>query len=215
MVRNTKQTIPFVQQQLLEAIDQIKDGASRDDILPKLETVMQQLQTLATHDHLTGALNRQTLLERLEAELQRSGRTGHTFAVALIGVDQLLETMEVHGQEVTKRILQVVTSEATQVLRALDSFGRVGVTEFAIVMPTTWVDQSEIAIDRLKSGLAHYEWNEIAPDLRVSFCTGLTQNAPGDTADMVLQRASDALQQARQLGEQTLVRILPDLPGLI
>ncbi|MBI3714327.1 MAG: GGDEF domain-containing protein [Burkholderiales bacterium] len=214
MVRNTKQTIPFVQQQLLEAIDQIKDGASHDDILPKLETVMQQLQTLVTHDHLTGALNRQTLLERLDAELQRSGRTGHTFAVALIGIDHLLETMEVHGQEVTKRILQVVTGEAAHVLRALDSFGRVGVTEFAIVMPTTWIEQGEVAIQRLQLRLAHYDWRDIAEGLQVSFCTGLTQNAPGDQAEIVLQRASDALQQARQRGGQALVQILPDLPGL-
>ncbi len=214
MVRNTKQAIPFVQQQLLEAIDQIKDGASHDDILPKLEAVMQQLQTLATHDHLTGALNRQTLVERLDAELQRSGRTGHTFAVALIGIDHLLETMEVHGQEVTKRILQVVTGEAAHVLRALDSFGRVGVTEFAIVMPTTWIEQGEVAIQRLQLRLAHFAWNDIAQGLQVSFCTGLTQNAPGDQAEMVLQRAATALQQARQLGGQALVQILPDLPDL-
>lgn len=214
MARNTKQTIPFVQQQLLEAIDQIKVGASHDDILPKLETVMQQLQTLATHDHLTGALNRQTLVERLDAELQRSGRTGHTFAVALIGVEHLLETMEVHGQEVTKRILQVVTGEAAHVLRGLDSFGRVDVTEFAIVMPTTWIEQGEVAIQRLKLRLQHYDWSDIAEGLQVSFCTGLTQNAPGDQAEIVLQRASEALQQARQQGGQSIVQILPDLPGL-
>lgn len=214
MVRNTKQTIPFVQQQLLEAIDQIKEGASHDDILPKLETVMQQLQTLATHDHLTGALNRQTLLERLDAELQRSKRTGHTFSVALIGIDHLLETMEMHGQEVTKRILQVVTGEAGQVLRALDSFGRVGVTEFAIVMPTTWMDQSPIAIERLKQRLALYAWREIADGLQVNFCTGLTQNAPGDHAEWVLQRGLDALQQARQIGAQAVVQLLPDLPSM-
>lgn len=214
MVRNTKQTIPFVQQQLMEAIDQIKIGASRDDIVPKLESVMLQLQTLATHDHLTGALNRPALLERLDAELQRSGRTGHTFAVAVIGIDHLQELMELHGQEATKRILQVVTLEAAHILRALDSFGRVDVTEFAIVMPTTWIEQGQIAIERLKIRLTHYDWSDIAGDLQVGFCTGLTQNAPGDQAEIVLQRALEALRQARLLGAQAVVQILPDLPAL-
>lgn len=207
MVRNTKQTIPFVQQQLLEAIDQIKVGASRDDILPKLETVIQQLQTLATHDHLTGALNRPTLLERLDAELQRSGRTGQTFSVVVIGIDHLQETMEAHGQEVTKRILQIVTIEATHILRALDSFGRVDVTEFAIVMPTTLIDQAQVAIERLKLQFAQYDWSEIAAGVRVDFCTGLTQNVSGDSAESVLQRAWDALQQARLLGAQVVVQL--------
>lgn len=212
MPRNTKQTIPFAQQQLLEAIAHIKEGSSRDEVVPKLEAVMAQLQTLVTHDHLTGALNRKTLIERLDAELQRSQRTGHTFTVAIIGVDDLPEIMEKHGQDVTKRILQILTSESSQVLRSLDSFGRYAATEFAIVMPTTWLDQSLKAINRLKSCLDGYLWNDIAVDLQVSFCTGLTANAAGDNAEKVLARASQALQQARQRGSNSVVQLEPDLP---
>lgn len=212
MPRNTKQTIPFAQQQLLEAIAQIKEGNNRDDIVPKLEAVMAQLQSLVTHDHLTGALNRHTVIERLDAELQRSQRTGHTFTVALIGVDDLPEIMEQHGQDVTKRILQVLTTESSQVLRSLDSFGRYAATEFAIVMPTTWLDQSLKAIDRLKTCLDAYRWNEIAEDLQVSFCTGLTTNAAGDSADKVMARAAQALQQARLRGPNSVTQLEPDLP---
>jgi len=212
MPRNTKQTIPFVQQQLLEAIAQIKGGTAKDDVLPKLETIMAHLQTLATHDHLTGALNRNTLLERLDGELQRSKRTGHTFTVALIGVDRLPEIMEIHGQDVTKQILQVLTKESIQVLRTLDSFGRIGATEFAIVMPTTWLDQSRVAIRRIKESLQAFPWHEISDDLQVTFCTGLTPNAPGDLADKVLLRAQDALQKARHNGPDSLVQVDAEIP---
>ncbi|WP_395009321.1 GGDEF domain-containing protein [Undibacterium sp.] len=213
MSKNTQTTIPFAQQQLLEAIAQIKEGNNRDAVLPKLEAVMAQLQTLVTHDHLTGALNRMTLLDRLESELQRSQRTGHTFTVAIIGIDDLPQVMEQHGQDVTKRILQVLTSEATQVLRSLDSFGRIDSTEFAIVMPTTWLDQSLIAIDRLKGQLQGFKWSELADNLQVSFCTGLTTNAAGDGVEQVLARAQKALQQARLQGVNSVVQIEPDLPG--
>lgn len=212
MARNTKQTIPFAQQQLLEAIAQIKEGGIRDDVLPKLEAVMNQLQTLATHDHLTGALNRNTFIERLDNELQRSKRTGHTFTVALIGVDRLPEIMEQHGQDVTKRILQVLTAEAGTVLRSLDSFGRVGATEFAIVMPTTWLDQSLVAIKRLKARMQAYTWSDLAPGLEISFSTGLTPNAPGDVVEKVLSRASDALQKARAQGHDMIVQVDAELP---
>ncbi|MBR7801786.1 GGDEF domain-containing protein [Undibacterium fentianense] len=213
MSKKTRQTIPFAQQQLLEAIAQIKGGNSREDVLPKLEAVMAQLQTLVTHDHLTGALNRNTLIERLEAELQRSRRTGHTFTVAIISVDDLPEIMEQFGQDVTKRILQVITSEATQLLRSLDSFGRIGATEFAIVMPTTWLDQSQIAIRRLKNRLQDFDWQAVATSLHVGFCTGLTANAPGDQAEVVLERASEALKRARQQGAGSVVQVEADIPG--
>jgi diguanylate cyclase (GGDEF)-like protein len=212
MPRNTKQTIPFVQQQLLEAIAQIKDGSDRVDVLPKLEAVMSHLQTLATHDHLTGALNRNTLIERLDGELQRSKRTGHTFTVALIGIDRLPEIMESHGQDVTKHILQVVTKEAIHVLRSLDSFGRIGATEFAIVMPTTWLDQSMVAIRRIKENLQTYNWHDMADNLQVTFCTGLTPNAPGDLAERVLARALEALQKAREKGPDSLVQVDAEIP---
>ncbi|MFZ6801736.1 GGDEF domain-containing protein [Undibacterium sp. Di24W] len=212
MPRNTKQTIPFVQQQLMEAIAQIKEGNTKEDVLPKLETVMSHLQTLATHDHLTGALNRNTLIERLDGELQRSKRTGHTFTVALIGIDRLPEVMELYGQDVTKRILQIVTQEAIHVLRNLDSFGRIGATEFAIVMPTTWLDQSMVAIRRIKENLQAYDWTDVAEGLQVTFCTGLTPNAPGDMADKVLLRAQKALHKARDTGPDSLVQIDADIP---
>lgn len=213
MPRNTKQTIPFAQQQLLEAIAQLKEGGAKDDVLPKLEAVMSQLQTLVTHDHLTGALNRNTLIERLENELQRSKRTGHTFTVAMIGIDRLPEIMEQHGQNAPKQILQVVTKEAATVLRSLDSFGRIGATEFGVVMPTTWLDQSLVAVKRLKIRLQEYDWREVSDDVSISFCTGLTANAPGDTADQVLARANDALQRARQQGIDSVVQVDADLPA--
>jgi PleD family two-component response regulator len=45
----------------------------------------------------------------------------------------------------------MVAKEALDMLRTLDSFGRVAANEFAIVMPTTWLDQSLKAIARLKN----------------------------------------------------------------
>jgi diguanylate cyclase (GGDEF)-like protein len=214
MSKHTQTTIPFAQQKLLEAIAQIKEGSGREDVLPKLEAVMAQLQTLVTHDHLTGAFNRKTLIERLESELQRSQRTGHTFTVAMIGIDALPEVMEQHGQDVTKRILQVLTAEALLVLRSLDTFGRIEATEFAVIMPTTWLDQSLTAINRLKVRLQEFNWGELADNLQVSFCTGLTTNAAGDGADQLLARAQQALQQARLQGHNSVVQIEPELPGL-
>ena len=121
--------------------------------------------------------------------------------------------MEQFGQDVTKRILQVITSEATQLLRSLDSFGRIGATEFAIVMPTTWLDQSQIAIRRLKNRLQDFDWQAVATSLHVGFCTGLTANAPGDQAEVVLERASEALKRARQQGAGSVVQVEADIPG--
>ncbi|MBX9899898.1 MAG: GGDEF domain-containing protein [Burkholderiaceae bacterium] len=212
MSGNTKQTVPFAQEQLTQAITQLKQGDSHEEVLPALEAVLSQLQTLSTHDHLTGALNRRTLVARLDFELQRSLRTGHTFTFAVISVDGFAQIMEQHGQNVAKQILQVVTKESIKILRTLDSFGRIAATEFAIVMPTTWLDQSLKAIERLKVRLGEVEWETIAPNLRITFCTGLTANAPGDSSDAMLSRALQALQNAKAKGSDNIAQVEYELP---
>ena len=211
--KNGKHTVPYTQQQLSHAIDQLKQGIQREQVLPLLETVLSQLQSLNSHDHLTGVFNRRTVLERLDSELQRSMRTGHTFTFAVLSVDGLPEVMEIYGQEITKQVLQVVAQQAGLVLRNLDSFGRIASTEFAIVMPTTWLDQSLKAINRLKLKIQHYDWDTLAQGLKVSFSAGITANAPKDTTELMLARALHALEMARTKGHDQIVQIEADLPS--
>ena len=103
--------MPFAQQQLLEAIAQIKEGGHAMMSFPAW-AVMNQLQTLATRSPHWG-IESYDFIERLDNELQRSKRTGHTFTVALIGMDRLPDIMEMHGQ-MSQTILQVLTSEAAR-----------------------------------------------------------------------------------------------------
>lgn len=212
MKRNTKKTVPFVQQQLEAAIKQIKQGDIQGDVVQKLETILTQMQTLVTHDHLTGALNRVTLLEKLEAELDRSKRTGHTFTLAVFSIDGMPEILERHGQEITKQVIKIVTTEAIEVFRTLDSIGRIAAIEFAVVMPTTWLDQSLIAIKRLKERLDLYDWSLTAEGVKISVSTGLTPNAPGDLAENMLARACIALEKAKAKGANAVVEIDAEIP---
>lgn len=211
--KNGKHIVPYTQQQLSHAIEQLKQGIQREQVLPLLETVLSQLQSLNSHDHLTGVFNRRTVLERLDSELQRSMRTGHTFTFAVLSVDGLPDVMETYGQEVTKQVLQVVAQQASLVLRNLDSFGRIAATEFAIVMPTTWLDQSLKAINRLKLKIQHYDWDTLAEGLKVSFSTGITANAPKDTIESMLERALHALEMAKNKGYDQIVQLEADLPN--
>ncbi len=213
MPQIANQAVPYAQQQLALAIAELKQGGSRDAVLPMLETVLTQLQMLSTHDHLTGALNRRALLAQLDSELLRSLRTGHTFTIAVIGIDHLPGIMERHGKEAAKKILQMVAQEVSAILRTLDTVGRIAATEFAIVMPTTWLDQSLTAIARLQACIAAVDWSGVVPGEKLSFCTGLTANAPGDTALVMLARARAALDSARIKGPGNIAQLENDLPG--
>jgi diguanylate cyclase (GGDEF)-like protein len=213
MIKDAKQTVPFVQRQLEDAIEQLKLGNKQENVLVKLEAVLAQMQTLVTHDHLTGALNKETFIAQLEQELLRSHRTGHTFTLAIIIVDDLPELMEIHGQEIIKKILKITTEQAQLVLRGLDTFGRMDGARFGILMPTTWVDQSLIAIQRLKNKMCEVEWDSIVPGLKITISTGITSNAHNDTSELIVQRATKALVNAKKLGNDKVEQIEQELPG--
>lgn len=206
------QPLVNARQQLTQLIKQIKENGKQDNLLLTLQTVLTQLESLTKHDQLTGALNRRTLLSMLDSELARSYRTGHTFSFAVISVDHLEKILEQHGQAVARQVLQMVAKEALDMLRTLDSFGRVAANEFAIVMPTTWLDQSLKAIARLKKRVAGCDWNAVAPGLQVTFSTGLTTNAIKDTADIMLARATSALQTAKAKGSDSIAEAELPLP---
>ncbi|MCU6434245.1 GGDEF domain-containing protein [Undibacterium sp. Jales W-56] len=199
--------------QLSQAIHQLKTGAEKAEVLPLLETVMAHLERMTRHDPLTGALNRNALIDSLNTELNRSHRTGHTFSVAIIRVDRFQDMMDQYGRAAVVQILRKLTEETQQLLRTLDSFGRNNADEFVIVMPTTWIDQSIKAIDRLKQTYAAIDWTGVADGVQISFCTGLTTNARGDTAEAMLERARQALAAAQAKGPDSVSQIEADLPG--
>jgi len=212
MPTDEKQPLAKARLQLTQLISTIKETGKQDNLLPTLETVLHQLESLVEHDQLTGAYNRRTLLSALENELARSYRTGHTFTLAVISVDGLEQILEQHGQAKAREVLKKVAKEAMLMLRTLDVFGRVAANEFAIVMPTTWLDQSLKAIARLKVRIHGVDWDALAPGLQISFSTGLTTNAVKDNAESMLHRANAALHEAKAKGANSIVQHETPLP---
>lgn len=182
-----------------------------------LQALRSQIEELSRHDPLTGVLNRRSLIEILETELQRALRTGHPFCFAIMELDHFKEAKDQYGHPVGDIVLKTVADTAMKLLRTVDRFGRLDSSEFGIVLPATWLDQGLIAMDRLSKAVAGCNWEGIAAGLTVTFSAGITTNAPKDTADLIVRRAEKALAQAKQEGGNRTVQIeeaLPDFPPM-
>jgi diguanylate cyclase (GGDEF)-like protein len=207
MKNKPNQGLQTVIAQLTRLTASVEGGASNEEIIAELQDALGHLCTLQTYDVLTGALNRHGLLQKLDAELQRAHRTGHPFSFAVISIDHFARLASKHGNLGGDHILKVVAEKAMDMLRVLDSFGRTDEHEFAIIMPTTWLDQSVKAIQRLTTVVAGADWSGLATDLSITFSTGLTTNATGDTADAMLKRAKQALADASAKGPGQIAQL--------
>ena len=172
-----------------------------------------RLLALARQDALTGVLNRQSLAELVGEELQRSSRTGQPFCFAVIGVDHLQEVNTQFGNDTGDLVLQTIARESCLLLRTLDRFGRLEGDMFGIILPVTWLHQGVLAMNRLHAFVAAFDWNSVTSGRTVTFSTGLTTNAPAETAENMIERAQKALAEAKKEGRNRVATLEQELPA--
>jgi diguanylate cyclase (GGDEF)-like protein/PAS domain S-box-containing protein len=94
-----------------------------------------QSHLLAVTDALTGLGNYRRLVDVLEAEIERSGRTGRPFAILLLDLDGLKKINDRYGHLVGSQALCRVANVLRVFGRSIDTAARYGGDEFAVILP--------------------------------------------------------------------------------
>jgi len=101
-------------------------------------------------DALTGLGNRRAFDERLDAELNRNRRFGHSFSLAVVKLDGLETAIDRLGQAAGDEMIRKTAMILKQHTRMIDGCFRVRADELAIVMPGTSLDGARIVAERCR-----------------------------------------------------------------
>lgn len=101
----------------------------------RVKTLMAQMQDMASHDALTGLLNRRVFFEAGEAEVMRSRRYTHPLAVAFLDLDDFKRLNDSQGHKAGDLALKAVAGALRGQLRTTDRIARLGGDEFAVLLP--------------------------------------------------------------------------------
>jgi diguanylate cyclase (GGDEF)-like protein len=157
----------------------------------------QQLSQLSVTDRLTGLSNRLKLDQTLEAEFQRSQRTGASLSVILTDVDHFKSVNDTHGHQTGDEVLVGIANLLKAGARQIDVVGRWGGEEFLLVCPDTDADSAKAVAERLRQAISTHAFPAVGQKT-ASF--GVATLQAEDSITALIARADKALYQAKAAG---------------
>ena len=140
----------------------------------------------ASHDALTGLLNRRSYEIMLDQAVSRSLRYGWPFALMILDLNSFKRINDRMGHVAGDETLRAVGSELRSSLRAGDIAARIGGDEFALILANGGPELLRPLLDRLERAV-----NDAVPGAAVSFSAGLA-TFPEDASDAdALARIAD------------------------
>jgi diguanylate cyclase (GGDEF)-like protein len=162
------------------------------------------LEEQATHDPLTGAVNRRRLDAELKLTVHRHEKTGMAFGVLAIDVDHFKRINDGHGHERGDRVLAGLGALLRRRLRQSDVLARIGGEEFIVLLrgvdrPTTaaLAESVRAAIEE-----AHLAGEDV--DCTCSIGAVHVERLTGEV-DALLREADRALYAAKERGRNRVV----------
>ncbi|MCG6657415.1 GGDEF domain-containing protein [Halomonas campisalis] len=158
------------------------------------------LRNESHHDPLTGLANRRLLHEHLERLIGTSERYQRPFTLAMLDIDHFKRINDRFGHDVGDRALTQLADTLQSTLRTSDHCGRWGGEEFLVILPETTLEQAEPLMSRLCNRMRHLDIRQDGVRIRITASVGVAQHRPPEDYERTLQRADEALLQAKRQG---------------
>jgi len=162
----------------------------------------EELLYRATHDNLTGMVNRGVIMDTLRRERARQTREGGAFGIVLVDLDHFKYVNDTYGHLAGDEVLQEAAQRMMACVRPYDSVGRYGGEEFLIVVPSSDAMGTMGLAERMRHSIEAKPMMANAIPIAVTASFGVTASidkSPMDPQE-ILRLADAALYRAKERG---------------
>ena len=167
-----------------------------------------KLRHLATHDSLTGLLNRKMFEQKVSHEIARAVRYNHPLSILMLDIDHFKQVNDTYGHSAGDAVLKSFARILQQAVRETDSIARYGGEEFVIILPETSTTVAMELAERMRLRVAeHPVMVDENTQLNITVSIGIA-NFPehAQNRSTLVDAADQAMYNAKEAG-RNLVKI--------
>ncbi|MDR0389986.1 MAG: GGDEF domain-containing protein [Spirochaetaceae bacterium] len=215
MVRQLHETLNALQkkEQALEVLTtSLRNEVDlRNEAMDALKESETRFKYLASHDPLTGALNRRSFFDRALVEFEAAAIRRIPCCLAIMDIDHFKIFNDNYGHLAGDATLQHVVKIISHVLRKSDFMGRYGGEEFIFLFCNSTIDTAGHIVERIRETIATspIEWEGRALTVTASFGVSIApaEKIPADQGfiDELISIADTALYEAKKAGRNRVV----------
>ena len=165
----------------------------------------QQLSWHATHDTLTGLINRREFEHLVAGALHTAKEEGHVHALLYLDLDQFKVINDTSGHGAGDVLLQLLAKMLQEQMRDSDILARLGGDELGVLLPHCPLDQARLIGEQLRQSVREFRfaWGERSFELGVSI--GIVEiSQDSKSMSELLSAADQACYLAKDQGRNRL-----------
>jgi len=187
------------------------------DEVTRLNTVVEQLESIAVTDEVTGLRNRRHLNQALDVSWDECGKKDRPIAFMMIDIDRFKDLNDRLGHQPGDALLFLLGRVLRENCRETDIVARYGGDEFCILMPAVDVDESLSIAHRISEAFRDATRGFLSHGLDLSVSIGVShaQMSRPVSATQLVAHADEAMYAAKRSGLGVMTRDLEQVvrPG--
>ncbi|CZF77586.1 GGDEF domain-containing protein [Grimontia marina] len=192
-------------QHLLSATSQYQlQVTSQKTEIDALKKQLQEYQKQASHDALTGCLNRR----EFEKQLDKNVNQDNVFSVMMVDIDHFKSFNDEFGHQMGDKVLQIVAAKLKQVVDTSGAVFRYGGEEFVAILPGLPLKSAFIYAEKMRLTLERLSVTDKRSGQKINSITasfGIAEHKKNEFGHALVARADEALYSAKHKGRNCVM----------